>query len=438
MTSRRLRALTRDLLPYPGRVLGVAGAALLLTLPALDANRYEGWRADLRTMTLASVVVASVGALLLAARYAARPAAAPPRFPVRLAVALVGAALLAAAYLAAAQLLFRLVVPVEVESPLRGLPVRGLVLAVLAAAVGVAVGALWRRPVALVTLGVLLVGVELAVPSGIGPLSAVRFWLLGVGQPHDVPGCVSPFPSECVTWTYRHWPSGLALVGTALVAVLVATVLASRAPADDIGPLADTRRPEGPRPRAAPGRTRYALAAALVVAGFVLTPTLVGTGARHATSDVATGIGSGAPIGSPAEVPVALPGRLAVFAVGLVEVRDCHARSADGTRVGLSPVLGTVRYGDGVSYRWIGNLRLPAPGRWTVTCVGEQGEYLVAGPPRVEGLVGRLVEAPRPVGWLLGVLPGLLVAAHAAYAGRRHGQPGPPRPTAGRGADQGG
>ncbi|MGK5741940.1 hypothetical protein [Micromonospora sp. URMC 103] len=407
----------RGLLPHPGWVLGAAGAALLLTLPLLTASRHSGWRADLRTVTTTSVVVASAGAFLLAARYAARLPAG--RYPLRLAVALAGAGSLAGGYLAAAYAYHRLVVPLEVDGALHGLPGRGLVLALVAAAFGVALGALWRRPAVLVALLVLLAVGEPVLRgwAGSGPFSATRSWLFGVGQPHDVPGCVSLAPSECVTWTYRYWPAGLVLAGSVLVALLTAAAVDSRWPAEepaDAGSATDT-----PAGRAVPGRRRYALAAGLVVAGLVFTPVVLGTGAQQATSYVAEGIGSSAPVGSPAEVPVPEPGRLAVFAVGLVDVDDCHAASTEGSRVELSPVLGTVRYGDGISYRWVGTFRFPAPGRWTVTCGGGVGEYLVAGVPRVGGLIGRLVEAPRPVGWLLGALPGLLVAAHTVVARRR-------------------
>ncbi|SBV30487.1 hypothetical protein GA0070620_6084 [Micromonospora krabiensis] len=448
MTGRRPLVVIRGLLPYPGRVLVAAIVALLFTLPALDATRYAGWRADLRTVILASVVVAAAGAFVLAARYGARPPADPARFPVRLAVAVAGSALLAAAYLGAAWLLHRLVVPLAVDGPVDGLPARGLVSAVLAGAFGVAVGVLWRHPAVLAALAVLLVAAELTLAgAGGGPVSAVRFWLLGVGHRHDVPGCVSVVPAECVTWTHRYWPAGLTLAATVAVAVLAAAVVAARgraderaepsaeptpvgrdqvgaAPGPDAGPAPAVGGstpdagsvPDGapPRPRA----VRWALAAGLVVVGLAATPALIGTGVRHATGDLAVGVGRTAPTGSPVEVSVATPGRLAVFAVGLVAVRDCHAESPDGTRVDLAPLLGTVSYGDSISYRWVGTLRLPEPGRWTVRCAGESGEYLVADPPRVSGLVGRLVEAPRPVGWLLGVLPGLLLAAHAAVGGR--------------------
>ncbi|MFC0504453.1 hypothetical protein [Micromonospora costi] len=429
----------RGFLPHPARVVGAATAALLLTLPVLTATRYAGWRADLRTVTTASVLVAAAGAFLLAARFGARRP--PGRFPVRLAVALAGVGLLAAGYLAAAHLFHRLVVPVAVDGAPGALPARGLVLALLAGALGVALGALWRRPAVLASLLVVLLAGELVLhgPVGFGPFSAARYWLFGVGQPHDIPGCTSVVPAECVTWTYRHWPAGLVLAGGVLVALLAAA-LAARWPANgDAEPAepaeptesVEPAEPAGPADRDAEsaGATRtgpslfrrYAPAAGLVVAGLVLAPLVIGTGAQHATSEFAESIGTSAPVGSPAEVPVPAPGRLAVFAVGLEDVGDCRAASADGSRVALSPVIGTVRYGDSVSYRWVGTFRLPTPGRWTVTCGGDAGEYLVAGVPRVGGLVGRLVEAPRPVGWLLGASPGLLVAAYTAVGRRRRG-----------------
>ncbi|MEV4197643.1 hypothetical protein [Micromonospora globbae] len=419
VTGREVRHAVRDWLPYPGRILAAAAAVLLLTLPALGAGRYAGWRADLRTLTTASVVVASAGALLLAARYGTRPTG---RLPERFAVATIGGGLLAGAYVGATLLYFRLVVPLEVDGALRGLPVRGVALAVLAGAFGVALGALLRRPVLLLALGVLLVGgqVALAGTAVPGPLAAVRLWLVGSAQPHDLPGCVSLAPSECVAWTYRHWPAGLSLTVTVLVAVMAALAVRRAAPE---GTGADPSGSEGAGDPAAergapPGRSRYAVAAALVVAGLVLIPAAIGNGVRQATSAVTTGTGVSAPVGSPVEVVVPRPGRLAVFAVGLGAVRDCRAVAADSRRVGLTPVPGTVRYGDGVSYRWVGTFRLPAPGRWTVTCAGDEGEYLVGDPPRVEGLVGRLVELPRPLVWLLGALSGLLVAAHTALARR--------------------
>ncbi|MFI7605084.1 hypothetical protein ACIBTV_08160 [Micromonospora sp. NPDC049366] len=455
MTRRRPLLLARGLLPYPGRVFMAAGVALLFTLPALDATRYAGWRADLRTVTLASAVVAAAGAFVLAARYGAHSPADAARLPGRLAVAVAGATLLAAAYLGAAQLLYRRVVPLAVDGPVHGLPTRGLLLAALAGAFGVAVGALWRRPAVLAALAVSLVAAELTLagPAG-GPVSAVRFWLLGVGQRHDVPGCVSAVPAECVTWTHRYWPAGLTVAATVAVAVLAAAVVAARgraepsaepdlaardpaapapvgpgrvdaSPGSDPAPVGGRAEPDaGSTPDRGPRRPqalRWALAAGLVVVGLAATPALIATGARHATDDLPVGVGRAAPTGSPVEVSVTAPGRLAVFAVGLVALRDCRAVSLDGTRVDLAPVLGTVNYGDSVNYRWVGSFRLPGSGRWTVRCAGEPGEYLVAEAPRVGGLVGRLVEAPRPVGWLLGALPGLLVAAQTALAGRRHG-----------------
>ncbi|MET7752961.1 hypothetical protein [Micromonospora sp. NPDC005367] len=447
MSGGALRHAARGLLPWPGRVLGVATAALLLTLPVLDATRRTGWRADLRTVTTASVVVAAVGAFLLAARYGARRPA--DRLSVRLAVGLSGTGLLAAGYLAAAQLFHRLVVPVAVDGALHALPWRGLTLALLAGAFGVALGALWRQPAVLALLLAVLALAELSSRwSGVrlGPFSAAPAWLFGVGQPHDVPGCVSVVPAECVTWTYRYWPAGLVLAGGVLVAVLAAAGSAALRPGGVGGPVVATGLAVdggpggdgGPAGRAehqahdaaggpaagrvVPGRRWYACAVGLIVAGLALAPVVIGTGALHATGDIAEGIGTSATVGSAAELPMADAGRLAVFAVGPTEVRDCHAVSLDGTRVDLSPVLGTVRYGDSVSYRWVGTFRVPTPGRWTVACSGEQGEYLVAGSPQVDGLVGRLVEAPRPAGWLLGALPGLLVGAYSVVARHPCGQ----------------
>ncbi|WMF04582.1 hypothetical protein [Micromonospora robiginosa] len=174
--------------------------------------------------------------------------------------------------------------------------------------------------------------------------------------------------------------------------------------------------------RAHPASRRgYLVGGLAVVFGALLAQSAVRLGAEGSTiGDNPREYGGTGPYATSAgRVTVPTPGAYAIFGVGDAPAgADCRLTGGGATVRADDPVsVPPGGYGgDAATFAWIASVRVPAAGAWTMECRSSDPEasYMVGDEPRVRGAVGRLIHWPVGVIWLLGALPGLLVAVQTA------------------------
>jgi hypothetical protein len=129
----------------------------------------------------------------------------------------------------------------------------------------------------------------------------------------------------------------------------------------------------------------------------------------------------------PVPLTLAAAGRYGLYAVGSAPTDpDCQVTGSGrpDRAVELLPVQpGTPGVDATPAYRWIGEFQVPAAGDYSLTCRATvaAATYSVNKTPQIRGAVGTLVHWPRPILWLFGALPGLLLIATAVR--RREHEP---------------
>jgi hypothetical protein len=129
----------------------------------------------------------------------------------------------------------------------------------------------------------------------------------------------------------------------------------------------------------------------------------------------------------PVPLTLAAAGRYGLYAVGSAPTDpDCQVTGSGrpDRAVELLPVQpGTPGVDATPAYRWIGEFQVPAAGDYSLTCRATvaAATYSVNKTPQIRGAVGTLVHSPRPILWLFGALPGLLLIATAVR--RREHEP---------------
>lgn len=189
------------------------------------------------------------------------------------------------------------------------------------------------------------------------------------------------------------------------------------------------------RPQAAPPDTtrppsgrRWLLVAAVVgVGGLWAVPEFVRVGAELATARFVPAGAATVASGQRTTVPLG-PGRHAVFRLygGDLSAGQCTLTDAAGDRLPFSePSVLFTDNNDSIVTVLLGTFDVPVAGQVTVECRGGPYEtYQVGGLPEVRGPLPALVYGPTVLPPLIGVLPGVLLAAgwllaRAAAARRR-------------------
>lgn len=178
--------------------------------------------------------------------------------------------------------------------------------------------------------------------------------------------------------------------------------------------------------RARPASRRgYLVGCLAVVFGALLAQSAVRLGAEGSTVGQPPKEygGTGPYATSAGRVTVPAPGTYAIFGVGDAPAgADCRLTGAGATVRAADPVsVPPGGYGgDAATYAWVASVRVPAAGGWALSCRSSDPEasYVLGDVPRVRGAVGALIHWPVGVIWLVGALPGLLIAARTAR--RRH------------------
>lgn len=170
------------------------------------------------------------------------------------------------------------------------------------------------------------------------------------------------------------------------------------------------RRP----PAVVPARRWYRVAGAAAILGVYGVTGFVGHGAEMATARFV-------PARTTTAASVELPaGRHAVFARYNDQPGSCTVTGADGNGIAVrQPSVRFTDHGDGVVTVLFGVFDLPRAGRVAVACPG--GE--IGAPPEVRGPLGSLVFVPVAVLWLIGLMPGALLAL-AVWRRARQPRPG--------------
>ncbi|GLY95305.1 hypothetical protein [Actinoplanes sp. NBRC 103695] len=164
-------------------------------------------------------------------------------------------------------------------------------------------------------------------------------------------------------------------------------------------------------PRSAvPGRRWYAVAVVAGLAGISGVADFVSVGAEWATARFHPAATTDAP--SP-ELPA---GRHAVFATYNDQPPSCTI-TVDGADVPISqPTVEFTDNSDSIVTVLYGVFDLPAGGPADVDCPrGRIGD-----PPEIRGPLGELIFAPAALLWLLGALPGALIAVSVWVKTRKH------------------
>lgn len=172
----------------------------------------------------------------------------------------------------------------------------------------------------------------------------------------------------------------------------------------------------GARIRGLPGRVVGG--ALIAVIGALLVPVTVQRGAEFSFGNFPAGPGE-IRVDRPVPLSLAAAGRYGLYAVASAPADpDCQVTGfgLPDRAVELLPVKpGTPGVDATPAYRWIGEFRVPAAGDYSLVCRVSvaAATYTVNKAPQIRGAVGALVHWPRPILWLFGAVPGLLLIATA-------------------------
>ncbi|WP_326554056.1 hypothetical protein [Micromonospora sp. NBC_01813] len=166
----------------------------------------------------------------------------------------------------------------------------------------------------------------------------------------------------------------------------------------------------------------YLLAVALAYAGLLVVPEFVRVGTEFATVRFLPAAAVDLPVGQP--VPVDLPaGRSAIFRLWgrQLSTDECRVTGAVGDELPVTaPSVFFTDNGDGIVTVLLGTVEAPSSMSVVVVCQGPPGHsYQIGAAPTVDGLLGPLLHVPTWVLWVLGALPGLVLAGATAMARRR-------------------